>query len=389
MRILVMCGKGGTGKTTLAAALGLKAARAGQRTLVFSIDPAHSLAHALDRPLEHAPTALAPNLWAAELEAGEEIDANWGDVKGYVTTLLQGQGVEHQLGGELSSLPGVNEIAALIKIQQFHDSGQFDVLILDNAPTGFALRLLSLPEIFGWYAKQANRLYERHGAQLMLLAPMVGANLPMPSSDMIAKGMGLYGRLKNLPLLLADPAVTSTRLVMGPDRLSLAEAKQAYSYLSLYGLTADAVYVNGCWPADATDPLLAKRRAGQEAVLADARAAFAPLPVQALPWQAEEPIGLGAIEALADAAWPTGDPIAPQSSERALSMSWQDEQLLVGIKLPFVTPKDVDLAKFENELYITIGKHRRNLLLPREAADMQPTKAKFSEGRLLVTLTRT
>jgi arsenite-transporting ATPase len=388
MRLIVMCGKGGVGKSTLAAALGVKAADLGQRTLVFSVDPAHSLALALDTPLGPFPAQVTDKLWGAELEAIEEIDANWGDVKDYFLTLMQSQGLDNRLGGELSSLPGINEFAALIKLKQYIDSNQFDTIILDNAPTGFALRLLSLPSIFNWYAKQAIKLYERHGAQIMMMIPMVGASIPIPSSTVIGRAVGLAEQLKDLPLIIANPEITSTRLVMTPDKLAHEEAKQAYRYLCLYGLNADEVYVNQTLPDTVNDPFFAGRKAAEAAVREQVKTDFAPLPVREVPLQPEAVIGLEALRRLADSLWPEGNPTAPQSDDRSLMITPQDGQILVSIKLPFVGPKDVDLAKFENELYITIGNHRRTLLLPPDAADMQPIKAKFSEGRLLVTLAR-
>lgn len=389
MRLIVMCGKGGVGKSTLTAALGVKAAAAGQRTLVFSVDPAHSLALALDHPLGPHPIKVSEHLWGAELEAIEEIDANWSDVKDYFLTLMQSQGLDNRLGGELSGLPGISEFAALVKLKQYMDSAQFDTIILDNAPTGFALRLLSLPEIFNWYAKQALKLYERHGAQLLLLIPMVGASLPVPSSGVLTRARALAEQLKDLPLVIADPAITSMRLVMTPDMLALEEAKKTYSHLSLYGLNVDEVYLNQVLPDSVTDPFFADRRAGEAVVRQQAKELFAPVPVREVPLQPQALVGLAALSRLAETTWPQGDPTAQQSHERAITFSEQGDQLIVGIKLPFVSSKDVDLAKFENELYITIGNHRRNLLLPPSAADMQPIKAKFSEGRLLVTLART
>ena len=387
MRIIVMCGKGGTGKTALAAALGLKAAELGKRTLVFSVDPAHSLSLAFDTPLGAQPTQVGAHLWGAELEAIEELEANWSEVKDYFTTLLQTQGLDNRLGGELSSLPGINEFAALVKLKQFYDSKQFDTIIIDNAPTGFALRLMSLPEIFAWYAKHVIRLYERHGAQIMLMVPMVGASLPMPSQQVIGRGFGLIEMLKGLPMIFADPAITSTRLVLTADPMALEEAKQAYGYLCLYGLNADAVILNNTLPDVVQDPFFQPRREREAAIRAQTQELFRPLPVWEAPMQPTEPIGLEALGRLAASAWPDGDPTTPQSDERAITLKRNAEgQLLVSFKLPFVSSKDVDLAKFENELYITIGNHRRTLLLPPEATEMQPIKAKFSEGRLLVTL---
>lgn len=388
MRIIVMCGKGGTGKTALGAALGARSAAKGKRTLVFSVDPAHNLSQLLDMPLTAQPTPVADNLWAAELEAYEEIEANWAEVRDYVTTLMQSQGLEHKLGSEISSLPGINEFAALVKLKQFHDSKQFDTIVVDNAPTGFALRLLSLPAIFGWYAKHAIKLYERHGAQLLLMAPMVGASLPMPTTQVIDRTFGLVEQLKDLPALFSNPEVTSTRLVLTPDRLALEEAKKAYTYLCLYGLNADAVYLNQVLPDQVQDPYFAARRQAEQGYRAQVKEIFAPLPVTEVPVQPFEVQGLAAIQSLGAQLWPSSDPTDRQSTEQAIAITREGDQILVSIKLPFVSSKDVDLAKFENELYITLGNHRRTLLLPSDATDMQPIKAKFTEGRLLVTLAR-
>lgn len=389
MRIIVMCGKGGTGKTALGAALGARAAAAGKRTLVFSVDPAHSLSFILDTPLGPHPTQVTDKLWAAELEAIEEVEANWTEVRDYFQTLMQSQGLDNRLGGEISSLPGINEFAALVKLKQFYDSKQFDTIVIDNAPTGFALRLLSLPAIFSWYAKHAIKLYERHGAQLLLMAPMVGATFPIPSTQVIDRTFGLVELLKDLPLIFADPEVTSTRLVLTPDRLALEEVKKAYTYICLYGLNADAVFVNQVIPAEVKDGFFARRREAQAGYVAQAKEMFKPLPVYEVPMLEDEIHGLTAVQSLGQTLWPDSDPSVQLSTERSITIDREGEQILVSLKLPFIASGDVDLAKFENELYITIGNHRRTLLLPTEATDMQPIKAKFSEGRLLVTLART
>jgi arsenite-transporting ATPase len=189
--------------------------------------------------------------------------------------------------------------------------------------------------------------------------------------------------------MIADPAVTSIRLVLTPDALALEEAKKAYGHMCLYGLNADEVYLNEVLPDFVKDHFFVERRKLQDDIRHQATEAFKPLPLREVPLQATPPTGLDALGALADAVWPTGDPAARQSNDRAINVAEVDGQVLVDIKLPFATAKDVDLAKFENELYITLGNHRRTLLLPKSAAEMQPIKAKFSEGRLLVTLART
>ncbi len=384
-----MCGKGGVGKSTLAAALAVRAAQQGARTLLFSVDPAHSLGPVLGVPVGAEMTALTPLLWATELEAVAGLTDQWNDAKAYAETLMRSQGLEHPLGAELAMLPGVEEAAALTKLKAYADSGQFDAIILDNAPTGFALRLLALPEIASWYAKHASRLYERYGAQLLMALPMLGATFPLPPHGMIGRSLGSVGSLRELPRLLTDPAVTSAKLVMTADQLGLAEAKNLYKWLSVYGLTVDEVIVNQVLPSAVQDPFFVGQKNREAAIIAESRQAFAPLPLREVHRHPEELVGLEALGALGASLWPAGDALAPQSSDSALKIESVAGEVRVAIKLPFVEPKAVDLAKFENELYITIGQHRRNLLLPAETADMQPVKARFSEGKLLVTLART
>jgi arsenite-transporting ATPase len=386
MRILLMCGKGGVGKTTLAAALGVKAAASGRNTLIFSIDPAHSLSSAVGVPLGPQPTLLGDRLWGAQLAAIDTVEADWFELKNYFLTLLESQGMDPRLGAEISALPGIDEFAALLSIKKFHDSGKFDVLVVDNAPTGFALRLLSLPAVASWYGSHAMRLYERHMPALMMLAPMVGASVPFPPGAVINQAMGLVEILKDLPILLCDPAITSLRLVLTPEAQALEEARATYRHLALYGLLPDAVLMNQVLPTEVKDPFFASRRAREASLIQQAKEDFAPLPMWQVPLQAEEMTGLAALGALGEAIWPEGDPTAPQSTERAITITQENDQVLVSLRLPYTTSKEVDLAKFENELYITIGNHRRTLLLPQEAATLQPIKAKFVEGRLLVTL---
>lgn len=386
MRIVLMCGKGGVGKSTLAAAIARRSAQAGARTLLFSVDPAHSLAPVLGQPIGGAMVQVAENFWATELEAVDGLSAQWAEGKAYVETLLKSQGVEHPLGGELAMLPGVEEAAALTRLKAFAESGQFDAIVLDNAPTGFALRLLALPEIAIWYAKHARRLFDRYGSQLMLLLPMLGGSVPLPHPTALSGSLNTLEQLEALPRMMGDPAITTAKVVMTPDQLGLAEARELYKWLSIYGVTVDELLVNQVLPDAVQDPFFAGQKAREAAIIDEATTSFAPLPVRVIARQGDELAGLAAIEAFGSKVWPTGDPLAPRTTDRAVRIEAREGEVLVTIKLPFVPREAVDLAKFENELYITIGQHRRILLLPAETASMQPVKAKFSEGKLLVTL---
>jgi arsenite-transporting ATPase len=389
MRIILMCGKGGVGKSTLGAALAVRAAHSGARTLLFSVDPAHSLAPILGTPVGPQMAQVADRLWATELEAVGGLTDRWADAKGYAETLLRSQGLDQPLGAELAMLPGVEEVAALVQLKTYVDSGQFDAIILDNAPTAFALRLLALPEIAAWYAKHATRLYERYGAQLLMLLPMLGGTFPAPPQGLIGRSLGSAGTLQDLPRLLTDPETTSAKIATTPDPMGLAEARELYKWLSVYGLTVDELLMNQVLPAAVADPFFTGQKQREAAIMAEAREAFAGLPVREIPRHPEPLAGLDALGALGAQLWPEGDPLARRSTDVAIRIEPVDGEVRVAIKLPFVEPKAVDLAKYENELYITIGQHRRNLLLPAETADMQPVKARFSDGKLLVTLART
>jgi arsenite-transporting ATPase len=223
----------------------------------------------------------------------------------------------------------------------------------------------------------------------MMMLPMLGGSLPLPGAGLMGGSMSSLERLEALPKLLSDPAVTSAKVVMTPDKLGLAEARELYKWLSVYGVTVDELLVNQLLPDGVQDPFFAGQKAREAAVLAEARADFGPLPVTAIPRQADELAGLPALDAFGAGIWPAGDPMAARTDDRAIRITSADGEVQVAIKLPFVPREAVDLAKFENELYITIGQHRRILLLPAETAGMQPVKAKFSEGKLLVTLAGT
>lgn len=389
MRIILVCGKGGVGKSGLAAALGVRAAEQGQRTLVYSVDPAHSLAWTFDQAVGTLPTPIAANLWAAELEALAVLDEQWGEVKTYVENVMRSQGLEQGVGKEVGGLPGVQEFAALVKLKQFADSEQFDVIVVDHAPTALALRLLTLPDAMSWYAQHGRRIWDRYGAQAMMYLPMLGASVPMPNNSLIGKVLELAEQLRGLPALLADPVRTSARLVLTADELALDEARDLYAHLSLYGITTDQVLINQVLPAEVSDPFFTPRREREKAIKERAHADFKPLHVHEVKLHAESPKGLAALGTLGHEAWPAPDVARRHTDDLALRISQEGGGVIVDIKLPFVAAKDVDLAKFESELYITIGQHRRILALPPEAADMQPVKAKFAEGRLLVTLART
>ena len=247
MRVILMTGKGGVGKTSVAAATGLRCSELGYRTLVLSTDPAHSLADSFDLELGHSPKQIKPNLWGAELDALMELEGNWGSVKRYITQVLQARGLDGVQAEELAILPGMDEIFGLVRMKRHYDEGEYDVLIIDSAPTGTALRLLSLPEVGGWYMRRFYKPLQNVSAVLRplvepLFRPIAGFSLP--DKEVMDAPYEFYLQIEALETILTDPKKTSVRLVTNPERMVIKESLRAHAYLSLYNVSTDLVIAN-------------------------------------------------------------------------------------------------------------------------------------------------
>lgn len=391
MRLLILCGKGGVGKSTLAGALGLHAGRQGRRTLVLSVDPAHSLGGLFERPVGATPVQVAERVWACELSPVAELEAHGAELRRYASELAAPQGVSVPEAGELAAMPGVAELAALIKLQAFIDGGQFDWIVIDAPPTGSALRLLAVPAIATAYVLQARALIERLGPQLAMGLAMLGVSAPLPPAGALAELKRAAEGLKTLPERLTDPERTTARLVVTPDALALDEAREAYRTLSIYGIALDGVYLNRTVPeALAAHPFFAPAREAEAEVRAALETEFPGLPLQAIPLGSSPPRGALGLSELAAGLWGEAPEAALEGAvaEPALTVEHADGTALVGIKLPLVSPKDVDLSQAEGALILTVGSHRRVIALPESLRGAKVTKAKFAEGRLLVTLAK-
>ena len=259
MRVILMTGKGGVGKTSVAAATGLRCAELGYRTLVLSTDPAHSLADSFDLEMGHAPREIRPNLWGAELDALQELEGNWGAVKRYITQVLQARGLEGVQAEELAILPGMDEIFGLVRMKRHYDEGEFDVLIIDSAPTGTALRLLSLPEVGGWYMRRFYKPFQNISVALRPLVepifrPIAGFSLP--DKEVMDAPYEFYEQIEALEKVLTDNTQTSVRLVTNPEKMVIKESLRAHAYLSLYNVATDLVIANRIIPSEVQDPFL-------------------------------------------------------------------------------------------------------------------------------------
>ncbi|MEM9215378.1 MAG: TRC40/GET3/ArsA family transport-energizing ATPase [Cyanobacteria bacterium P01_F01_bin.150] len=387
MRVILMTGKGGVGKTSVAAATGLRCAELGHKTLVLSTDPAHSLADSFDMELGHEPKKVRPNLWGAELDALMELEGNWGAVKRYITQVLQARGLEGVEAEELAILPGMDEIFSLVRMKRHYDEGDFDVLIIDSAPTGTALRLLSLPEVAGWYMR---RFYKPLQAMSVALRPLVEplfrpiAGFSLPNSEVMDAPYEFYEQIEELEKVLVDNTKTSVRLVTNPEKMVIKESLRAHAYLSLYNVATDMVVANRIIPDTVSDPFFQKWKANQDLYRNEIHENFHPLPVKEVPLFNQELCGLAALEHLKETLYADEDPSQVYYKETTLRVVQNNEQYSLEVYLPGIPKDKIELSKSSDELNIRIGNHRRNLVLPQALAALQPSGAKIEEDFLKI-----
>ncbi|WP_310429025.1 TRC40/GET3/ArsA family transport-energizing ATPase [Chamaesiphon sp. VAR_48_metabat_135_sub] len=388
MRLILMTGKGGVGKTSVAAATGLRCAELGYRTLVLSTDPAHSLADSFDMEMGHDPREVRPNLWGAELDALKELEGNWGAVKRYITQVLQARGMEGVQAEELAILPGMDEIFGLVRMKRHYDEGIYDVLIIDSAPTGTALRLLSLPEVGGWYMR---KFYKPLQAVSVALRPLVEplfrpiAGFSLPNKEVMDAPYEFYEQIEALQKILMDNTVSSVRLVTNPEKMVLKESLRAHAYLSLYNVSTDLIIANRIIPEAVTDPFFKKWKENQEKYRAEIHENFHPLPVKEVPLYAEELCGLEALDRLKDTLYGDEDPSQVYYKETTLRVVQEGNSLYsLELYLPGIAKDQIQLNKTGDELNIRIGNHRRNMVLPQALAALQPTGAKMDEDYLKI-----
>ncbi len=389
MRLILMTGKGGVGKTSVAAATGLKCAEMGYKTLVLSTDPAHSLADSFDTEMGHDPIEVRPNLWGAELDALMELEGNWGAVKRYITQVLQARGLDGVQAEELAILPGMDEIFGLVRMKRHYDEGFYDVLIIDSAPTGTALRLLSLPEVGGWYMRRFYKPFQAVSVALRplvepLFRPIVGFSLP--DKEVMDAPYEFYEQIEALQVILMDNSKTSVRLVANPEKMVIKESLRAHAYLSLYNVSTDLVIANRIIPDEVTDPFFKKWKESQEKYRQELHDNFSPLPVKEVPLFSEEMCGMDALQRLKDTLYAADeDPSQVYYKEVTMRVVSQgNNQYNLELYLPGVAKDKVQLNKSGDELNIRIGNHRRNLVLPQALAALQPAGAKMEDDYLKI-----
>lgn len=394
MRILLFTGKGGVGKSTVAAGTAALAASEGLRTLVLSTDAAHSLADAFGASVGDGPTEVAAGLFVLQVDAQRRFEESWADVQTYLLDVLDAAGVDPVAAEELTVLPGAEEVLALLELRRVVDSGDWDVVVVDCAPTAETLRLLALPEALGWYMQ---RILPTERRVVRALRPVLSraAGVPMPQDAVFDAVERLHEELTEVRALLTGPQA-SVRLVLTPEQVVLAEARRSWTSLSLYGYTVDGVVVNRVFPdleahADAPSPAeqwVSGWVQAQRAVLVDAVDSFTPLPVWLSAYRESEPIGVPALRQVAEDLYAGHEPWSPPLVEAPFRIEGDEDRAQLVLALPLAVRGEVGLVRRADDLVVTCGSYRRVITLPALLTRMAVGGAGVDRGELRVRFAR-
>jgi arsenite/tail-anchored protein-transporting ATPase len=384
-RTILYTGKGGVGKTSVAAATARRCAASGRRTIVLSTDPAHSLADSLEAEVGGAPTAVGDGLWAQQVHAQGELERNWSAVQDWLGGLLIERGVDRIAAEELTVPPGGDELFSLLELKRHFESGDWEAIVVDCAPTGETLRLLSFPDVARWWL---DRVLGRETQFLAAARPVARAflDLDLPDERVMADVHRLVRNLIAMNELLRDAERVSLRLVMTPDRMVIAEAMRTFTYLNLYGYLTDAVVVNRVFPDELAGTYFGAWRDVQREQLELVESAFAPVPVLRAPYFEQEVLGAAMLDRLGDALFADAgaDAAAVLHASLAQELTLGEDGGVLRLELPFATKGDLSLKKIGLELIVGVDGQRRTIMLPPALAAYRPSSASFTDGRLEV-----
>jgi arsenite-transporting ATPase len=381
-RTILYTGKGGVGKTSVAAASARACAAQGLRTVVLSTDPAHSLSDSLEVALGPEPTQAGERLWGQEVRAQREMETNWAAVQDWLGKLLADRGIERVRAEELTVPPGMDELFSLLQIKRHHQRAEFDVVIVDCAPTGETLRLLGFPDIARWWLERVFPWERRLVGAARPLARTF--DVPLPGAEVFDEVQRLVRNLIEMNAILRDRERCSIRLVLNPDRMVIKEAQRTFTYLNLYGYLTDAVIVNRIFPDDVEggyfDAWLGRQREHLEQV----REGFAPVPVLTARYFEQEVVGPEMLDRLAAELFEAAEPHRVLHSELAHELSSEDGVATLRLPIPFTEKAEIDLKKVGDELIVSVGGEKRTIILPAALADRSPSGASFEAGTLKV-----
>ena len=385
MRIILYLGKGGVGKTTISAATAVRSAALGKRTLVVSTDLAHSLADCLNTPLTSEPKQLAANLWAQEVNVLDEMRQGWGRLQEKMSQLLRKRGLDSVMAEELALIPGMDEIVSLLNIYRNARDGNFEVVIIDAAPTGETVRLLSMPDTFQWYAGRISGINFK-SATLSLARPFIKAFIP--SGEVLEAVQVLSDRVKGLREVLTNPDISSYRPVVNPERMVIKEALRAETYLALFGYPIDGVICNRViQPGNYQDAFMQEMYRNQEKLRQQIHSTFAPLPIWEAPYLAREIIGIPQLSKLAYTIFGELDPTQVFYRGPIQEITRQGDTYILRLPLPHVEMDKVLMTKKGDEMIVEIGNFKRDITLPSVLANQEAKLARFVNKALEIHFT--
>ena len=383
MRIVLVTGKGGVGKTTVAASTAIAAADGGLRTLVTSTDPAHSLSDALTVDLGTQPTDVVDRLHGQQIDTQEQLDNYWGSIRDQLMNVLDWGGVAGIEAEEFLVFPGMDELFALMEVNKHARSGDYDLIVVDCAPTAETLRLLSLPEVLSWYFEKVLPTERR----IMKAArPILNrlTDLPLPEDEVFNAAQSVFESVEGVKELMSQPEITSARLVVNPEKMVIDEARRTYSYLGLFGYGVDGVVVNRVLPDLVADPYFERWRSIQKGHLDTVDDAFAEVPRLRLRLFDDEMVGVDRLRLMASELYADRDPVADFTAKSPFRVVENGDQVAMELDVPFFERSELDVYRIGTELYVTLGSYRRSFVLPDALQRREVTGAKLDHGTLTV-----
>ena len=383
MRIVLFSGKGGVGKTTLAAATAVRAASLGHRSLVMSTDAAHSLGDSLAQALGPEPTRVAENLDAMEIDVHHELDREFGPIRNFLARFFKGQGLDEVVADEMAILPGMEELFSLLRVAELAQSRKYDLLLVDCAPTGETLRMLAAPDVLRFYFRKIFPVQRLLARTVRPVAPLV-TSIPVPEDDVFVAIKRLYERIERLDPLLRDPKVTSIRIVLSLEKMVIAEAERLFTYLGLYGYSVDAVIANRVLPETLKGAYFERWGRAQAGHMKRVKEGFSSMPILESPLRDEEVMGTRLLGSLADEVYGRRDPLSVFHTTRPPKVEKRGEGYAFSFDLPFASADRLNAYAVGDELSVTIDNWRRNIVLPRSLAGREVKEARLRSGRLTV-----
>jgi arsenite-transporting ATPase len=385
MRILLFTGKGGVGKTTVAAASALKCAKEGYKTLIISTDPAHSLSDALDMELGPEPVQIQENLYGQEIDVYYSMKMHWGNMREMMKAVFKFKGGDNIMAEEMSVIPGMEEGAAFMWIEKYYSEKAFDVIVIDSAPTGETLTLLGLPQVTkSWLT----RAIPGQKFAIKTMGKVVRKTTGVPVDKGYAELEQLLDKLEKVQKIFSNPDICSIRIVANPERMVIQEAKRAYTYLQLYGYNVDAVIVNRILPKQKANSFFSNYVVSQEKYMLEIEETFSPLPIMKVGHQGQEVFGIDLLNKIGDTVYNGDDPTTIYFNESPIQIKEVDDGFVIKLRIPFIGDEDFKLNKYGDELIVDLGSRRRNIFLPRFSNFLELDSHIYEQPWLVVKLTK-